>query len=224
MGYGNRAFLGLGILASLAAHATTPCDFKGLSVGDKATPQQIMKHFGVDKFLDADATQAKNKADFDSNLKRAETVGLMNASEEADWHMGPACGYNYCRIPYGVSVGSGAFPIPVGVFVSFDKAGTIEAIDVSYSYSQWNDVLELLNTKYGDNWRSEVTNEVVTNLETKKSEQLSMTEILHRTPGTNPKTGDKCTLHATSLDLVFTHSMAPLYRASLEIKLVSKNF
>lgn len=223
---GIRAAMCLAVLATAAAHAAPPCDFKGLSVGDKATPQQIMKHFGIEKFADADAELPQEQRDtaFNAHLTRAEKVGLTNAAEEEDWKLGPACGHSYCRIPYGVSVGSGAFPIPVGVFVSFDKAGTIEAIDVSYSYLQWDDVMELLNTKYGNNWRTEVTPQAVTNFETKKSETIDMTEITHRTPGVNPKTGDKCTMHAISIDLIWQHTTPPIYRASLEIKLVSKNF
>ena len=84
--------------------------------------------------------------------------------------------------------------------------------------------MELLNTKYGNSWRTEVSPQVVTDFETKKSGTVGMTEITHRGQGTNPKTGYKGTLHATSLDLVFTHTMPPMHHAELEIKLVSKNF
>ena len=43
-------FLSL-LCTATATHAVTPCDFKGLSVGDKATPQQIMTHFGITQYV-----------------------------------------------------------------------------------------------------------------------------------------------------------------------------
>jgi len=138
------------MLATVTVHAATPCDFKGLSVGDKATPTQIMKHFGIDKFVedsDAEFTKQQKAPGYWEHVKK---VGLHNAAEEIFWRMGPSCNYNSCEIPFGVTVGSGAFPISVGVFISFDKAGTIEAIDVTYDYLQWDEVMELLNTKYGN--------------------------------------------------------------------------
>jgi hypothetical protein len=55
-----RAFVSLTMLAAATVQAVTPCDFKGLSVGDKATPAQIMKHFGIVKFVaDSDAEFTK---------------------------------------------------------------------------------------------------------------------------------------------------------------------
>src|ERR1700692_1848773 len=99
--------------------AAPPCDFKGLSVGDKATPQQIMKHFGVDKYKDSDEEQktAHGAAAYEKYLERAKKVGLNNAAEEQAFQVGPACGWNHCRIPFGVTVGNRSFPIRVGVFV-----------------------------------------------------------------------------------------------------------
>lgn len=214
------------LLYCSAANAAPPCDFKGLSVGDKATPKQIMKRFGFDKYKDADEAQkiAHGDVAYQAYLKRAEKVGLINAADEQDFHLGPACGRNYCRIPFGVTVGIESFPIRVGLFIAFDKGGTIEAIDVSYDSLDWGAVLTLLNTKFGDDWRVEETPDITTDLETKKSEQVTVIVLTHKTFGINAKTGDKCSISTTSRDMVYRHSMPPFNRAELEIKLISKNF
>jgi len=194
-----------------------------LSVGDKATPAQIMKHFGVEKYNDSEAEWAKaqNAPDYWEHM---EKVGPSNAAEEIFWKMGPSCDKKSCEIPYGVTVGSGASPIDVLVFISFDKTGTIELIDISFDSTQWDDVLALLNTKYGDGWRTEESPMMVGKYGAKESLEFTVTELRHRTPGTNSKTGDTCTLYARNIDKIWEHSTSPIYRGFLEIKRVSKNF
>ena len=169
-----------------AANAAPPCHFKGLSVGDKATPQQIMSHFGVAKY-GVDADKPEDSAAEAARLRRGETVGLMNAVEEEWWKEGSACGYDYCRIKYGqVSVGSEPFPIQVGVDVFFDASTRqITAIDVTYDSTAWDEVLGLLNTKYGKNWRECDTQGVTMNYETKKSFQSVISVLTHRQLGIN---------------------------------------
>lgn len=186
-----------------------------------------MKHFGVEKYKTSDEqqTQAQRNAAFDAYTKRAEKVGPMNAIEEEKLNTGPACEWNHCRVPYGVVVGNSSFPARVAVFISFHKEdGTIEAIDVSYDRDEWDDVLAMLNTKYGDDWRVEEVQDATTDYETKKAELVTVTVLTHRTLGINSKTGDKCSIRAVSRDKAFVHSTPPFNRAELEIKLVSKNF
>jgi hypothetical protein len=215
------------LLSIGAVNAATPCDFKGLSVGDKATPQQIMRQFGITKYTTADPpqTDAQKKAAFDAQMKRAKEVSIMNAAEEQESEEGPACRENYCRLPYGyVTVGNEPHPIYVGAFVSFDSTGRVTEIDVTYDKSLWDEVLQLLNLKFDDNWQREDTQDVTTDYQTKKHERDTVTVLTHRTQGTNPKTRDKCAITATSRDIVWLHSMPPIYRAELVIKLISKNF
>jgi hypothetical protein len=220
------------VLAVSGAHAATPCDFKGLSVGDKATPQQIMTHFGTTKYIKngddsptTTQTKEQKEAVFNARMKRAQKVSMINEAEEEEEKAGPACGHTYCRIPYHyVHVGEEPYSIPVGVYVSFDSTGKVTAIDVSYDKIQWDDVLELLNTKYGENWRREDTQDVTTDYETKKSEPETVTVLTHRNNGTNPKTGDKCVINTRSRDIIWLHTTPPIHRAVMEIRLVSKNF
>lgn len=204
-------------VAASAAHAATPCDFKGLSVGDTATPQEIMKHFGI-------ANYVTKQPDDTYDEERARKVGSGNAVEESDWKRGPACDETSCGIPHGVSVGDEPDLIPVAVSVFFDSTSRITAIDVSYDFSQWDEVLVLLNTKYGDNWDKEETPFRVINFDTKESQPAVASLLRHRNVGTNPNTSDTCSITAQSMDSVFQHTTPPAYRSILEIKLISKNF
>jgi hypothetical protein len=222
--------LALASTTASAANATTSCDFKGLSVGDHATPQQIMANFGVvsykDKTIPAPPkTKEEKDKDFAAQMERAGKVGLMNAQEEQDWQVGPACDSSSCQIPYGsITVGEKPYPIMVGALVSFDNTSKITSIDVIYSRDDWDEVRALINTKYGDNWDNEETQDVTTYYDTKESFIDTVTVLKHRLNGTNPKTGDTCSIKAVSRDLVFAHTIPPILRAILEIKMVSRNF
>jgi hypothetical protein len=206
-----------------AAHAATPCDFKGLSVGGKATPQEIMQHFGISKYKDANNSKM-TEADNANVLKRAERVSLINAAEELAWNRGPACEESDCEIPYGVSVGNEPFPIPVGVMVFFDSTSKITSIDVTYDEQQWDEVLELLIAKYGGDWDKKVTSFTLMNYETKEVQPADSILLTHRGPATNPQTGDTCSITVQSIDHVFRHTTPPWLRSVMEIKLISKNF
>jgi hypothetical protein len=51
----------LAFAATSAAYAATPCNFKGLSVGDNATPQEIMKQFGIEKYITKKADEPNDE-------------------------------------------------------------------------------------------------------------------------------------------------------------------
>jgi hypothetical protein len=107
-------------------------------------------------------------------MKRANKVGLMNEWKEEQFSEGPSCdlSYNYCRIPYGVmQVGNETSPIRVGFFVAFDQTAKITTIEVTYNRLDWDDVRELMDTKYGDSWAEEQIESVITDYE-KKSHDL----------------------------------------------------
>jgi hypothetical protein len=77
----------LALLASAffsSSHAETPCDFKGISVGDKATPAEVMTALGVAKYK----TNPK-RASREEMLPNVSKYGLSAAAEIADWDMGP---------------------------------------------------------------------------------------------------------------------------------------
>jgi len=196
--------------------AETPCDFKGISVGSKMSPAELMSALGV--------TQYKTNPSRQFLSDQAKKYGLMAAAEIEEWEIGPYCDNNSCRVPRGVTVGSGVIPIPVNVFVSFNE-GVITAIDVSFSETFWDEIRLLLDEKYGADWTTERNDGPIINYETKKSRIVQSVVLQHVTKGTNPSTKDHCQIWATQFDQTFEHhdAFGP-YHSVVEIKLISKNF
>ena len=136
--------------------------------------------------------------------------------------MGPYCEETSCRVPYGVSVGNNN--APVNVFVSFHE-GLITEIDVSFSETYWDEMLLILDQKFGADWNVDRTDMPVMNYETKKTTILERISLNHITNGTNRSTKDRCQIWATNLDIVFEHHDAyGPYHSEFTIKLISKNF
>jgi hypothetical protein len=113
---------------------------------------------------------------------------------------------------------------PVSVFLSFHD-GRITEIDVSFSQAYWDEILPILDQKYGADWDVDRFDVPVTDFETKKSTMLQRILLKHITSGTNRDTNDRYQISATNLDIVFQHHDAyGPYHSLFVIKLVSKNF
>jgi len=200
------------------AMAATPCDFKGVFVGDKTTPPTLIKAFGIMNYK-----MNPERPPFDKTLKLGKKYSLIAAAEIEDWNMGSVCDANSCRIPFGVGVGNSN--LPVSVFISFPE-GRITEIDVTFNQLYWGEIRSILDNKYGAAWRVERDPYfLITDKETKQSFTVERTTLTHRINGTNPKTGDTCQIWATNYDMVFTHH-DPLgtYHSVFAIKLTSRNF
>jgi hypothetical protein len=205
------------MVAPSAASAQIPCDFKGVSVGDRLTPDQIMKTFGILKFVTDPET-----ASFDAMQPLYDKYGITGASELEDWKIGPYCRDTYCRIPRGVTVGNS--DIPVSVFVSF-RSGVVTEIDVSFGETFWDEVLPIIEKKYGSRWKFDQSDMVVTEYGTKKYELLQRIIAENRQVGVNASTKDTCHMSATNIDIIFRHH-DPLgsLHSIFVLKLDSKNF
>jgi hypothetical protein len=196
------------------SHAETPCDFKGISVGNKIAPAEIMATLGVTKYK---TNPARN---FD--LALVQKYGLIPAGELEDWNIGPYCDQTACRVPYGVAVENNN--TPVNVFISF-REGLITEIDVSFSEIYWDEMLPILDQKYGADWKVDREDMPITNYETKKTTIRERISLNHITNGVNRRTNDRCQIWATNLDIVFEHRDAHgPYHSVFAIKLISKNF
>jgi hypothetical protein len=205
------------LLFASPSHAETPCDFKGLSVGDKVTPADIMTALGVTKYKTNPA-----RPSFEETNALAQKYSTIPAAELQDWNIGPYCEGTSCRVPFGVTVGNNN--TPVSVFVSF-HGGLITKIDVSFSETYWNEMLPILDQKYGADWNVKREDMPVTNFETKKTTLLERISLNHITNGTNGSTKARCQIWATNLDIVFEHHDAyGPYHSEFAIKLISKNF
>jgi hypothetical protein len=199
------------------AHAETPCDFKGVSVGDWMTPAEIMRAFGVAKYKTNPA-----RSSFNQLMALSQRYGIVAAGELEDWNIGPYCRGSTCSIPYGVTVGNDN--MPVKVFVSFPQ-GFITEIDVEFSATYRDRIRPIIDQKYGADWSVDRADMAVTNYETKEAKRLEQIVLTHVTNGTNPRTKDRCQLFAENIDMVFEHHDAHgPYHSAFIIKLVSKNF
>ncbi len=205
-------------VTAACAVAETPCDFKGVAVGDKATPASVMAAFGIENY----------KVDpprwpFEKKMQVANKYGLAAADEIEGWEVGAACEKDLCQIPYGMSVGNR--DTPVSVLVALRK-GRVTEIDVTFSEANWSEIRPILDKKYGPNWRIERDSDfLITDVETKKYETFERLTLTHVPNGRNARTGDSCLLWAVNFDWVFQHHN-PLgaYHSIFVIKQVSDNF
>jgi hypothetical protein len=193
--------------------AETPCDFKGISVGNKMSPAELMSALGVIQYK----TNPGNKG----SVALIEKYGLLPAGEIEDWKIGPYCTDEICRVPYGVTVGNN---IPVTVDVSFNQGRIIEIV-VSFGEMYWGEMLPIFDEKYGADWTIERDVMPIINYETKERRTVQRTILEHITKGTNLTTKDHCKIWATNFDIVFEHHdpLGP-YHSQIVIQLISKNF
>lgn len=200
--------------------AETPCDFKGISVGNKMSQAELMAALGVTQYKMNPARRSLSDQSMEIAVKK---YGLLAAGELEDWEIGPYCDETSCHIPYGIRVGNND-GIPVKVFISFHE-GLISGIDVSFSETSWDEMLPIFDQKYGADWNVERTDLPITNYETKEYNTVKRIVLEHGTNGTNRSTKDHCKIWATNFDIIFEHH-DPLgaYQSLIEIQLISKNF
>ena len=176
-----------------------------------------MAALGVTKYKISPARPSSKET-----LALAQKYGTIPAGELEDWNIGPYCDETSCRVPYGVAVGNDN--APVSVFLSFHD-GRITEIDVSFSHSFWDEMLPILDQKYGADWDVDRFDTPVTDFETKKSTMLEGILLKHITNGTNRGANDRCQISAQNFDIVFQHHDAyGPYHSMFVIKLISKNF
>ena len=194
--------------------AETPCDFKGVSVGSKMSPTQLMSALGVTKYK-------TNPPPHSQSLALTKKYGFIAAGEIEDSEIGPYCSTTMCTVPSGVAVGNNN-NIPVKVDISFQE-GVITKIVISFSETYWDEKLTIFDQKYGADWTIESNDMPITNYETK--ETFIVQKIVLQTKGTNLSTKDRCKIWTTNFDTVFEHhdALGP-YHSRIVIQLMPKNF
>lgn len=204
-------------LAPLLACAEAPCDFKGISVGDKLKPTQIMAKLGMPKFK---SNPPRGNPDREAELMAK--YGITGAAEIQDWETGPYCNATTCRAP-GVLVGTN---ISSFVFVLFDKdTHQVQAVVVAVNSSYWDDLVAILKRKYGLAWNVDESDMQIASRQSKRTTPVYRYEMTHKTGGINKNTGDRCELSAINYDINFEHAdPLGLYHSVFEIKLISTNF
>ena len=145
------------VLFASPLFAETPCDFKGISVGSKMSPTQIMSALGV-------TTYKTNPPPHSPSLALTKKYGFIAAGEIEDSEIGPYCSTTMCTVPSGVAVGNNN--IPVKVDISFHE-DLITKIVISFSETYWDKKLTIFDQKYGADWTIESNSMPITNYETK---------------------------------------------------------
>jgi hypothetical protein len=181
--------------------------------------------FGLRDPGTAGTSFAKKCGDCILHLNPHERVILPNTTQRAvRVGRGALAGFEVAShdIPYGVSIGNDK--TPVGVHVGF-RDGQLTEIDVTFNTNYWNEVVPILDQKYGADWVVERHDDVVIDMETKQRTKIEGIALTHRTHGLNPKSGDACEIWANNYDLRFQHhDPMGAYHSVFVVKLISKNF
>lgn len=193
-----------------------PCDFKGVSVGDKMSPSQIMSAFGIS----SNYQMNPKKLSFDENATNISKYGIAAALELEDYSIGPYCDSSSCTIPNGITIGDS--DTHTFVYVAISK-GFISEIDVSYSPLYWDEVKVMLDHKFGDDWKIEESQITVTDLETKQFSDHINTYLDHIGHGLNKKTGDRCLISAMKIDSMISHKAIGSLHSELMLQRISDN-
>jgi hypothetical protein len=70
--------------------AETPCDFKGVSVGSRMSPAEIMSALGV--------SQYKTNPSQPYDMALVQKYGLIAAVDIEEWNIGPFCDDHHCVV------------------------------------------------------------------------------------------------------------------------------
>jgi hypothetical protein len=124
--------------------AETPCDFKGIFVGSRMSPAEIMSALGVAQY------KTNPPRSFDQAL--IEKYGLMAAADIEEENIGPFCNDTTCVASY-IGVGT-ASHIPVKAAVSFHDRQITEIV-VSFGKIYWDEMVRIFDEKYGADWKIE---------------------------------------------------------------------
>jgi hypothetical protein len=116
------------MIFALPARSQVPCDFKGISVGDKLTREQVMERLGIKKFK-----FDPPRADFMEMQPEIDKYGITGAAEREDDKTGPYCWEDSCNIPYGVVIGDDKIPVKVFVALKGDMVYAIEAFSTPFT-------------------------------------------------------------------------------------------
>ena len=194
--------------------AAAPCDFRGVSVGDKLTQKQLMAKLGIKHF------RLNPRPDLWLPTKDDERrYGYLGAQDVARWRVGPFCLLDACYIPYGVEIEA---KVPAFVEIVYGGNDTITDIWVQFNSRYWEKVAPTLIQKYGLNWDAEKDhNFVIADEVTQKSVTVDRTVITNKSGGVNDKTKGHCEISAANYNAVFLpHSRLGPYRSFLGIDMI----
>jgi hypothetical protein len=189
--------------AAAAFAGVAPCDFKGIAVGDKMTPTDLMAKLGIAVFQNNPPIDPTDWATQREKLKRE--YGQQAADEILNDRKGNICqsGFiDFCSIPNEITIGEG--DIPVSLFIDL-KNSVITEIIVTFNAKYWNQIVSLIVSKFGPSWDIRKENIYIVDEITNKHATLSRTYMIGKSDGENVRTGDRCSLGAISIRSTYRH-------------------
>jgi hypothetical protein len=207
------------ILLAGAAHAQTadPWQYRGIHLGAKMTPDQIMHAIGVTKY----SMDPKEDSIWDPKHRDDVKHGMQWALEKVEFDLGPNCktadAQNFnCVDPFPGArhdIGSDHGIVKVWVFV---KNGVVHAIDLNFDAVRADEFFDVMFRQFGkEGWVQGEgdTHIAITDLYVKKSLVVDR-RILK-------KESAKYGAYVTDYDIVFTHYM-PMYQGSFEMRVLDQ--
>lgn len=211
-------FFFLSLAISLNTLAKDQCDFKGVRIGDKLSPDDLMKKLGVQKYtlhpLFLDASEKKHQELFNK-------YGPQSIEVEYD-AIGPFCEGNHCVIPNQLKVGN----VPINLSILFNEEKEISSINIEFQSIRWDEIKKDLFRKYGNNWAFEEMQMGIAPFDEPKKTMMFTREILeHKSGGLNQSNNAKCEVRATNYDIIFQHgNRLGAYHGVIDIEKMSDGF
>lgn len=207
------------ILHSITIQAKDQCDFKGVKVGAKLSPNDLMKVLGIKQYtLTPHFLEVTDKQRLDLFTK----YGIQYDEVEYD-SIGPFCKAQMCVIPSQQTVGD----VPVNLEFYFNEHKEITSINISFNSINWDEIKTALYKKLGKNWRLEVMQMGVAPYDNTNNTLTVNREILeHKSGGVNSSNNANCNIKATNYDTIFLHgNRLGAYHGVINIeKRTSNNF
>lgn len=213
----NICFFILSLVISLNALAKDQCDFKGVRIGDKVTPDELMKKLAVQKYT----LNPKFSGGLDNESRKLHDKYGPNSIEIEKDAIGPFCKNEFCEIPNNQQIGN----VPVNLKFYFEKS-VLTAIKISFNSLNWDEIKKDLFRKYGNNWASEEMQMGIAPFDEPKKTMMVTRKILeYKSGGLNESNNAKCEVRATNYDIIFQHgNRLGAYHGVIDIEKMSDGF
>ena len=214
------ALMSLALLGGTAhAQSADPWQFRGIHLGAKMTPSQIMHALGVDEY----ATNPKEDSIWDPKRGADLKNGIQWAIDKVEFDVGPRCAItdseNFdCRDPMAnlhpsTPGGDNHGIVKVWVFV---KKGVVHSIDLSFDSILADSFFDVMFRQFGKAGWSQGQGEThiaISNVADKTS--IVVDRQIFK------KESAKYGAYVTDYDIVFTHYM-PMYQGIFEMKVLDR--
>ena len=206
------------LTTSISVFANDECSFKGVRIGDKLSPKDLMKKLGIQKYtlnpIFLNVLENKHQELFNK-------YGPQSIEIEYDG-IGPFCERNHCVIPNKLKVGN----VPINLSILFNEEKEISSISIEFQSHSWDEIKKDLFRKYGNSWTFEKMEMGIAPFDEPKKTMMVTREILeHKSGGLNYSNSFKCEVRATNYDIIFQHgNRLGLYHGVIDIEKMSEGF